>query len=62
MVAVDGVPMLQAARTARRFQTSQYDGQTRVAAKRTGCATLCSEDLNDGQDYDGARVVNPFGA
>ena len=35
--------------------------QSTVAAARTlGAAVLYSEDLNDGQDYDGVRVVNPF--
>jgi predicted nucleic acid-binding protein len=31
-----------------------------VAAHRLGAAVLVSEDLSDGQDYAGVRVVNPF--
>ncbi len=25
-----------------------------------GCRTLLTEDLNDGQDYDGVRIENPL--
>jgi len=25
-----------------------------------GCTEVLSEDLNDGQDYAGVRVTNPF--
>lgn len=62
MAAVDGALVIEAARLAERFQTSQYDGQILAAAKRMGCATVYSEDLNDGQDYGRVRVVNPFAA
>jgi predicted nucleic acid-binding protein len=30
------------------------------AARGLGCATLLTEDLGDGTDYGGVRVVNPF--
>jgi predicted nucleic acid-binding protein len=30
------------------------------SAKELGCATVHSEDLNPGQDYDGVQVRNPF--
>lgn len=26
----------------------------------TGCFILYSEDLNDGQEIEGVRIVNPF--
>ena len=32
------------------------------SAKELGCATVHSEDLNPGQDYDGVQVRNPFPA
>jgi predicted nucleic acid-binding protein len=60
MVAVDGALVLEAVDIAERFQTSHFDAQILAAAKRMGCATLYSEDLNHGQDYGGVRVVNPF--
>ena len=43
-----------------RFQLSYWDAAILVAAKRLGCHTVYSEDLNEGQNYDGVRVVNPF--
>jgi len=44
----------------RRYQISQWDAAILAAAAALGCATVYSEDMNDGQDYDGVRVVNPF--
>jgi predicted nucleic acid-binding protein len=43
-----------------RFQLSYWDAAILAAAKRLGCRIVYSEDLNDGQDYDGVTVVNPF--
>jgi predicted nucleic acid-binding protein len=43
-----------------RFGVSYWDAAILAAAKLMGCHTVYSEDLNDGQDYDGVRVVNPF--
>jgi predicted nucleic acid-binding protein len=44
----------------RRFQLSQWDATIIAAAVELGCPTVYSEDMNDGQDYGGVRVVNPF--
>jgi predicted nucleic acid-binding protein len=60
MVSVDGALVLEAVELSGRFQTSQFDAQILAAAKRIGCSTVYSEDLNHGQDYAGVRVVNPF--
>ena len=60
MAAVDGALVLEAAQIAERFQIGHFDAQILAAAKRMGCATVYSEDLNSGQDYGGVRVVNPF--
>jgi predicted nucleic acid-binding protein len=46
----------------QRFQLSYWDAAILGAAKQLGCKTVYSEDLNDGQEYDGVRVVNPFAA
>ena len=43
-----------------RFQISYWDAAIIAAARASGCTEVLSEDLNDGQDYDGVRVVNPF--
>ncbi|MEX0702208.1 MAG: PIN domain-containing protein [Planctomycetales bacterium] len=43
-----------------RFGVSYWDAAILAAARQMGCHTVFSEDLNEGQDYDGVRVVNPF--
>lgn len=45
---------------SQRYQTSYWDGAIIAAAKRLGATTIFSEDLNNGQNYDGVTVVNPF--
>lgn len=37
-----------------------YDALIVASAEATGCDTLYSEDMGDGQIYSGIRVVNPF--
>lgn len=44
----------------RLYQVSFWDALILRAARSGGCAMVLSEDLNDGQDYDGVRVENPF--
>jgi predicted nucleic acid-binding protein len=46
--------------TRQRFQLSYWDAAIIEAARAMGCAEVLSEDLNDGQDYAGVRVTNPF--
>ena len=57
---VDGRMVLEAAEVSERYQISQFDAQIVAAARRMSCATIYSEDLNDGQEYAGVRVINPF--
>lgn len=45
---------------SQRYRTSYWDGAILAAAKRLGAKTVYSEVMNDGQDYDGVRVINPF--
>ena len=53
--------ILDAALVAReRWGISYWDAAIIEAARSAGCDTVLSEDLNDGQDYGGLRVVNPF--
>ena len=49
-----------ALRSRERFQLSYWDAAIVEAARASGCRLLLSEDLNDGQDYAGVRVRNPF--
>jgi predicted nucleic acid-binding protein len=52
--------MRHALATAARFGVSYWDAAIIEAARSLGCVTLLSEDLGDGTDYGGVRVVNPF--
>ena len=51
MAALDG---------CQRFQLSYWDAAVIEAARAMGCTHVLSEDLNDGQDYAGVQVSNPF--
>lgn len=55
------------ARTVRRavdccakYGVHFYDGLILAAAEKAGCKTVWSEDVNDGQEYFGIHVKNPF--
>lgn len=52
--------VLAAAASSNRFQISYWEAAIIEAARRLGCLTVISEDLNAGQDYAGVRVENPF--
>lgn len=43
-----------------RFGLSFWDSLVVAAAKAAACEHLLTEDLQDGQDLDGVRVLNPF--
>lgn len=43
-----------------RFGFSFWDAMVVAAARRLGCDTLLTEDLQDGQDLDGLVVRSPF--
>jgi predicted nucleic acid-binding protein len=52
--------MMAALDTRQRFQLSYWDAAIIEASRAMGCMQVLSEDLNDGQDYSGVRVANPF--
>jgi predicted nucleic acid-binding protein len=52
--------MLSAMSARERFGISYWDAAIIEAARTLGCKIVLSEDLNDGQDYAGVRVENPF--
>jgi predicted nucleic acid-binding protein len=51
---------LAAIETRQLFGISYWDAAILEAARALGCEVVLSEDLNDGQDYAGVRVENPF--
>jgi predicted nucleic acid-binding protein len=51
---------MQAMATRERWGISFWDAAVIEAARAARCGELLSEDLADGQDYDGVVVRNPF--
>jgi predicted nucleic acid-binding protein len=55
--------LLRAALATRaRYQLSYWDAAIVEGARACGCDVLLSEDLQDGQEFDGVTVRNPFRA
>lgn len=55
------LPIVRAAFATRaRWRLSYWDAAILEAARASGCDVVLSEDLADGEDYDGVRVENPF--
>jgi predicted nucleic acid-binding protein len=52
--------MRNALATKQRWQISYWDAAIVEAAREAGCPTVLSEDLQDGMDFAGVRVMNPF--
>jgi len=46
--------------TRARWGISYWDAAILEAARTAGCDVVLSEDLSDGEDYEGVRVENPF--
>jgi predicted nucleic acid-binding protein len=43
-----------------RYQLSYWDSAIVAAAQAGDCSEILSEDMSDGVDYAGVKVVNPF--
>ncbi|MBI4340075.1 MAG: PIN domain-containing protein [Chloroflexi bacterium] len=52
--------VLAAMDLSAQWRLSFWDAMIVTAARQVGAAILWSEDLNDGQVYDGVVVRNPF--
>lgn len=46
--------------TCKEYGISYWDSLIVAAAGRAGCRKILSEDLNNGQSYNGIVVENPF--
>ena len=44
----------------RKYHLSYWDAAIVAAARHMNCGRLYTEDLADGQDYDGVTAINPF--
>ena len=52
--------MMAALDARQRSQLSYRDAAIIEASRAMGCTHVLSEDLNDGQDYGGVQVTDPF--
>lgn len=59
-VRVDGELLDRAWLIQDRYQLSFWDSLIVAAAKAASCSYLLTEDLQDGQEFDGLRVLSPF--
>ena len=60
VVAVDKGIVLEALALRHRHYLTHWDAAILCAARRLGAATLVSEDLETGRNYEGVTVLNPF--
>jgi predicted nucleic acid-binding protein len=54
------IDVLDAVAIHRRHQISFWDAMIINSAARLACSIVYTEDLNDGQQFDGLVVRNPF--
>ena len=52
--------LLAALSTRLRWDVSYWDAAIVEAARAMGCPAVLSEDLQDGMDFAGVRIENPF--
>ncbi|HEY2413057.1 MAG TPA: PIN domain-containing protein [Pirellulaceae bacterium] len=52
--------LVAALKSSQRYKISYWDAAIIESARKLECNEVLSEDLNDGQNYGGVRVVNPF--
>lgn len=60
VVATDARAVMDAIELSIDHGISHWDALVVLAAARSGCQTLLTEDLNHGQVIEGVRVVDPF--
>ena len=58
--AVDDALLRRGREIELRYRLSWWDSLVVGAAQLQGCAVLLTEDLQDGREFDGLRVENPF--
>lgn len=60
VVNTDPELVKRAIRTSRRSEVAIWDAMIIEAARSAGCHRVLSEDLQDGRDYDGLVIEDPF--
>lgn len=56
----DAADVIAASELEERHQLSFWDALVIASAQRSGARSLLTEDLQDGQRFDGVEVVSPF--
>jgi len=59
-IPIDGAVLEEAWIAQDRFGLSWWDALIVSAAQATGCQLLLSEDFQDGQSFDGLKILSPF--
>jgi len=59
-VVVDAAVMERGWKIQDRYHIAYWDSLIVAAAKAASCGFLLTEDLQDGQKFDGLEVINPF--
>ena len=59
-IGIDNAVLQRAWLAEERYQISWWDSLIVAAAQASTCQILLTEDLQDGQVFDGVRVVDPF--
>ncbi len=62
VLPMSGELVIRAVGIRNRYQLSYWDASIVAAAQEMGCEIIYSEDFNEGQEFEGVRVVNPFTA
>ncbi len=58
---VTGIPdLIAAAILAERFRLQFFDALIATVVRNAGAMTLLTEDMQEGADLNGLRIVNPF--
>jgi len=60
IVSSDGAVLDAAFALAGRHRLQTFDAVILASAARAGCEILYSEDMQDGFEWEGVMVVNPF--
>lgn len=60
VVSTDPQLVKQAIDAGCRFKIAIWDALIIEAARAAGCKSILSEDLQEGQDFNGVTVENPF--
>ena len=60
VILPDAEIVRRAVEARMKYGVHFYDGMILASAERGGCGRIWSEDLNEGQQYFGIPVQNPF--